>query len=369
MQIAVYAIGRDDDQKYLTDWQTSVADADSHIIIDSGTNPLRDATVIPWHSASWRADDALNTALALLAADVCLRVDLNERVSANWRTVIERAWHPRYSTMLHHAYQWGSHSYIGDRIHQRHQYRWRGRVHERLIWTGKDEPFAHFVPDLTIHHLGRDRSHCFVLSHLKADAEEWPNDPDIVLIYGRELFYQQCYGEAQTQLLRFVTMVPSGVRSAYAYRLLAQVDRENAATYLNMAESAYSCPSNYLALAEHYYHTQQWRLCYTCAQFAFSMQRSTPAHLPPEWGDDPRLHTSLLHQLASMAAFHLWDFEAAYGHAVEAVRRAPTNMALRQHLARMQDKIKQGSTVQTTRPVLKLIMQPIEETQAQAAQS
>jgi hypothetical protein len=307
----------------------------------------------------------LNTALTLLSlADVCIRVDLNERLSANWRSSIERSWHPRQTTMFHHAYQWGSLNYIGNRIHRRDGYRWRGRAHERLVWTETDEPFAHFIPNLTIFHLPRNKPHRFVLPLLKADAEEWPNDPDIALIYGRELLYQQCYGDANTQLLRFLTMVgPTGVRSAYAYRLLAQVDRENALKYLDLAESAYSSPSNYLAMAEHYYHAQQWRLCYTCSQFAVSMIRSAPARLPAEWGDDPRLHTSLPHQLASVAAYHLWDFEAAYSHAVEAVRRAPTNTALRQHLARMQERINSGATA-PSRPVLKIAMREPEAMEA-----
>jgi len=57
----------------------------------------------------------------------------------------------------------------------------------------------------------------------------------------------------------------------------------------------------------------------------------------------------LPHELASVAAFHLWDFEAAYGHAIEAVRRAPNDPRLRTHLNRVQAKINAVATV-TTRP-------------------
>src|SRR5205085_8015691 len=52
-----------------------------------------------------------------------------------------------------------------------------------------------------------------------------------------------------------------GVRPAYAFRLLGYVDRENAQDWLLKAEQAYSCPSNYLAMAEYYQEIKNWRNC------------------------------------------------------------------------------------------------------------
>jgi len=120
--------------------------------------------------------------------------------------------------------------------------------------------------------------------------------------------------------------------------------------YFNKAESAHSCPSNYLAMADYYFRTKQWRLCYTSIQYAFTLERNNPDRLPGDWGDDPRLRTSLPHEFASTAAFHLWDFEASYGHAVEAVRRAPNDLRLRNHLAKVRAKITTGSTVSSRTP-------------------
>jgi tetratricopeptide (TPR) repeat protein len=359
MQIAVYAVASHGDQHLIEDWKTNVADADYRQVIDLGrvfATDLATLEHVPWYGE--RRDDALNAALSMLppTIDVSIRVDLNERLNVKWRDAVQRAWQPKRTTMLHHDYYWGQHRYVGDRIHRRDLYRWRGRAHERLHWSDRDIPFAHYAPGIIIHHMPRQQPPQFALPHLQADAEEWPNDPDIALVYGRELLYQQRYGEAFKQLQRFLAMASSGPRAAYAYRLLAQVDRENALSYLNQAEFAYSCPSNYLAMAEYYHYIKVWRLCYSCAQFAFSMQRSTPSHIPPEWGDDPRLHTSLLHQLASVAAFHLSDFESAYGHAVEAVRREPASLPLRHHLARMEAKIRSGATAPSKRPVLKVIL-------------
>ena len=97
--------------------------------------------------------------------------------------------------MLRYAFNWGWISYIGDRIHRRGSYRWRGQGHERLVWTGDEDRarFAHHCSRIVIDHQPRNKSRPHA-ALLEGDAKDLPHDPDIALVYARELVYQERYG-------------------------------------------------------------------------------------------------------------------------------------------------------------------------------
>ena len=179
----------------------------------------------------------------------------------------------------------------------------------------------------------------------RRNSQEWPTDPGISLTYARELIFREKYAEAVVELERFIGLAgATGVRSAYAYRLMAYADRTKALEHLIHAEQAHSCASNYLVMAEHYMREQNWRLVYTSAQYAITMLRSDQTNRPADWGDDYRLRGPYLHEVAAIAAEHLLDYEAAYGHAVEAVRR-DNNTRLIELLRRVETKIAGGATL------------------------
>src|SRR6478609_7336449 len=137
MQVSIYTVARDAEDD-VDEWCRATADADRRLVVDCGST---DATAlrlrvagVETHRATiqpWRSDDALNSALAMMhpTTDVCIRLDMNERLRPGWRQAIERVW-SRSTSMLLYPYNWGWINYVGDRIHRR-SYRWRGRAHER----------------------------------------------------------------------------------------------------------------------------------------------------------------------------------------------------------------------------------------------
>ncbi|MFL5285738.1 MAG: hypothetical protein ACJ8AW_33370 [Rhodopila sp.] len=356
MRVAVYTIALNESVE-VDAWAEAVTDADVRIVVDTGsTDGTQErlttigVSVFQCLIRPWRFDDALNAAVALVPAevDVCIRVDLDERPRRGWRQALERAWTEQH-TQLNYVYNWSPEvRKMGDRVHARTGFRWKGSTHERLLWYGKSDYHRTFTPDLVIDQFQRTKPRPHNLPLLAQDAAEWPTDADISLTYGRELMFEGMKEEAKSELLRYISIAGEvGVRPAYAFRLLGYVDRENAQDWLLKAEQAHSCPSNYLAMAEYYQEIKNWRLCYTSAQYAITLlRRDAATATAPDWGDDHRLLSGpYLHVAAAKAAWHLYDFEAAYGHTMEAVRRAPKDEGLRANLELISAKIADGATL------------------------
>ena len=98
MKIAVYTIAKNEEQ-FVQDWYNSAKDADYLLIADTGSTDktkelalklginVYDISVSPW-----RFDDARNTALSLIPADIdyCISLDMDEVLSENWREELEK---------------------------------------------------------------------------------------------------------------------------------------------------------------------------------------------------------------------------------------------------------------------------------------
>jgi glycosyltransferase involved in cell wall biosynthesis len=206
MKIAVYAICKNE-AKHLEGFLENVKDADLVVIADTGstdgmwgnmyeTGPVLHPN-LHVHNISvqpWRFDIARNAALALVPADVdvCVSLDLDERLQPGWREGIERAFKQFPDlTRLGVRYQTkGFSEFIhNSRVHTRSGFYWKDPCHEALHpWmTDDNEVISKSV--LILHtpdyEKPRDR-----LVPLASGVAEEPWNRRRIFYYGRELILE-----------------------------------------------------------------------------------------------------------------------------------------------------------------------------------
>lgn len=199
MKIAVYAIAKNEAANVVA-WRRSAAAADYLILADTGSTDgtrrvARDLCdgCFSISISPWRFDDARNAALALVPADadICVPLDLDERLSDGWRDALEAAWTPG-TTKASYLYTWaeGAEPFWQNRIHARHGYRWRYPTHEGVYPYFEHDERAVLVPGLHIRQF-QDKTKARPNDlHLLAWGEfENPGDPRMLFYYGRELWF------------------------------------------------------------------------------------------------------------------------------------------------------------------------------------
>jgi hypothetical protein len=345
MRIGVYAIL---DDEAIDGWIEATQAADARLVLSIGsqdTTPLEDSGVIVHHGLiePWRDDDALNAALALVPShiDVCFRVDMQDRPRHGWRAAIESAWKPGTHS-LRHPYSNAVKSYYERRVHSRVGFRWSGPDCATLLWRSPDVCVTETAENLVVDYVLDDATD---LVRLREGVDEVrSDDAQRALLYADALLREGYLQAGLAETHRYIALVgDKGNMVAYLWRQVASADEPNVFLHLLEAQKAYPSASNYLVFAENYMRNQEWGQCYSSCQYALSLLRSNPQ--PLTWADDGRLRGPLLHDLAATAAWNLWDFEAAYGHAVEALRRAPSNEVLRAQVSAIRAKVQAGATL------------------------
>ncbi len=168
MKIAVYTIALNEEQN-VQEWYDSAKDADYLLIADTGSTDktIRLAKKLGIHVFKisvkpWRFDDARNAALALLPDDIdmCISLDMDERLSDGWREKLESI-EPDV-TQIFYKYVWGYRDpqsrtqpqsvVIINKVHARHGYRWKYLVHELPFPDRNENHKEHFLEDFEIYH-------------------------------------------------------------------------------------------------------------------------------------------------------------------------------------------------------------------------
>ena len=115
LKIAVYAISKNEEQ-FVKQFCESAKGADLILIADTGST---DSTVyiaqengaITYNIfiSPWRFDKARDAALTLIPKDfdVCISLDLDEKLEDGWREEIERVWQDD-TTRMRYMFDWGS---------------------------------------------------------------------------------------------------------------------------------------------------------------------------------------------------------------------------------------------------------------------
>ncbi len=342
MKVAVYTIALNEEQ-FVEPWYQSAKDADYLLIADTGStdNTARRAQKLGINVYSisvkpWRFDDARNVALALLPDDIdyCIALDMDEQLQPGWKDALLKA-HQNGWTRPRYKYTWSWNGdqpglqYGGDKIHKRHNYRWKHPVHEVLVTDRLDE-IQGWV-DLEIHHHpdnSKPRSQYLPL--LELSTKEDPYDDRNAFYYARELYFYGRYQEAAEEFKRHLSLPRATWRPerAASMRYLAKCEPQKAVDWLQMAIA--EDPARREAkveLALNAYHSRNWDMCYSNATQALEITEKPLDYLCEDfaWGAMP-------YDLAAISGYYLGHKEKALKFGEMAVALDANNQRLVENL-------------------------------------
>jgi tetratricopeptide (TPR) repeat protein len=350
MRVAVYAIALNE-VGHVARFLASSQGADLISVADTGSTDgtvaaLRQGGAIVHQIAvrPWRFDDARNTSLALVPADidVCVALDLDEVLSPGWREALEREW-ILDTTRGQYRFAW-SHDKDGrpaveywyDRIHARHGYRCRHPCHECLYPDRIEERWRR-IEGLRVDHWpddGKSRGHYLPL--LEAAVREDPTHPRNAHYLGREYFFRARHIDAEIELRRHLalpgaTWLPENCASMryIAKCRIALGDLDGAIEWLRRAVTiAPELRDPWVDFAEACYLRRDWPACHEAATRALAITAD-----PMIYQNDPRSVGATPHDLASLAAWNLGHREEALAHAERAAELEPSDERLVNNVA------------------------------------
>lgn len=344
MKIAIYAISKNE-VNFVKTFCNSAKDADLILIADTGSTDgtielarecgavVQEICITPW-----RFDKARDTALALLPRDIdiCISLDLDEKLEPGWREEIERIWTSK-TTRMRYLFDWSNGIvFYSDKIHSRHGYHWHHPCHETLRADGRI--VEHWVETdklLITHHPDQNKSRGQYLSLLAMSVQEDPHCPRNAFYYARELTFYRQYEEAIKAFEKYLDnpdAIWKSERSA-AMRLMGKSyghlgNMEEAVKWcrLSCAESPNEIEP-WIALAEQLYEQNDWLGCYTASLNAMSIKSYTKTYLA-----DPESRGSKIYDLAALSAYHLGRFDEAIQYGEHALEKAPDDNRLKTNI-------------------------------------
>lgn len=337
MKIGIYAPCKNE-VKHINDWYNSCKDADIICVADTGSTDgtqeklrelgvkVTDVAIMPW-----RFDLAFNIALSLLPADcdVCIRLDMDERLQPGWREALEKVWKPT-TTKLRYPYVWNWNSdgspgrqWYCDRIHARSGYYWIGHTHEGLCSRLPEEQV--FTDDVKIYQYAEVKDKKSDLPLLQEAIREWPHDARLRAYLGREYMYQGFNDESKKTYLEFLSMSWDKIERGQAMINLSYIDAENKEFWLKMAHIEVPGHREPLVnLAQYYYEQKDWPKCYKAAKDALAITEHPMDYTctPEAWGWQP-------HDLLSIAAWNLNLYHESYINSKLALKHSPEDQRLK----------------------------------------
>ena len=349
MKIGIYCPAKNE-IKHVEAWYKSCKNADIICVADTGSTDgtreklielgvnVTDLRIIPW-----RFDDAFNFAMSLLPddIDVCIRLDLDERLQPGWREGIEGAW-TKETTILRYPYVWNwnpdgspGRQWYGDRIHARKNYRWMGATHEGLCSRGEDHHT--FTDNVRIHQFPDAKDKAHDLGLLLEATKEYPHDARLKAYLGREYLYRRDYENSIKTYKEFLSMSLDKIERGQAMINLSVADGENKVFWLKCA--AIEQPNHrepLVNLAQHYYDNADWQQVYK-----YSKQALAITNHPMDYTCTPEAWGYLPHDLLSIAAWHLGLYQESLEQSKLALARNPDDKRLQNNLKLVEDYLKE----------------------------
>jgi len=322
-------------------WYQSCQAADYICVLDTGSTDgtleklrslprvhVTQAEIIPW-----RFDDAFNMALYTVPGDcdICIRLDLDERLVGDWRPALESAWTPG-TTRLRYPYVWNwnpngtpGRQWYGDRIHARASYRWVGPTHEYLMCRGSEQ--LAWTNNVHIHQFPKAKAKNDIPLLLEF-VKEYPHDSRAWAYLGREYIYKRLYKEAADTYRHYLTMQSDVVEKGQAMLYLAEAEAENRVSWLEQAQT--TIPDHrepLVALSEHYYHVNDWAQCFKYATQALSITRHPMTYISTDdaWGWKPW-------DLAAISSWNLEKYQEALTYGQAALEHSPNDQRLQHNI-------------------------------------
>ena len=346
MKVAVYTIALNEEQ-FVQRWYESSKEADYHLICDTGSIDKTVDTalslginVVTCKVKPFRFDDARNYSLFSIPEDIdyCIALDMDEVMQPGWRAELEKALaegtdRPQYRFIT----DWDAEGkpaveFDGFRIHRRHGVRWIYPIHEvPSTFDGTDVRKKY---DFEIHHRpDKTKSRGQYLPMLEMAVKENPESRNLYYL-GREYFYRQEFEQCAKVLKEYLEKSVFKAEMAYAMRMLAKCEPDEAEEWLTKAIETYPSREALLALANHYYMTKQWAECVLVAKEALKVTQKPTEFLSEGWA-----WGHMADDLIAVCSWQLKDYKTAYKHGKVAAEMSPTDERLQKNLAFYKEKI------------------------------
>jgi len=341
MKVAVYTIAKNEATQ-VPSYMESCRDADLVVVADTGSDDgtpdlLRRAGAVVHDVAvrPWRFDVARTTALCLLPADVdvCIKLDLDERLQPGWRAELERAWAPG-TTRLRYWYTWNWKApgvpdvvFRSDLIHARAGYRWRYPTHE-ILDTVIPEVVAE--SELAVHQYPEAKARPNDLPLLELAVREH-RCPRTLFYLGREHSFRERWPDCQRVLEEYLALPDAHWASerSHAMRLIGlcrkhQGDAAGATSWLMRAcAQDGSLRENWVELAQACHDARDWSGGYHASERALAITER-PRHYQSfgyAWGERAD-------DLAAVCAWYMGWKERAAEHMRRALAANPADVRL-----------------------------------------
>jgi tetratricopeptide (TPR) repeat protein len=344
LKIGIYAAAKNE-MKHTDAWFESCKEADYVCVAETGsTDGTRErllelgVNVVDVRIMPFRFDMMFNVALSLLPedTDVCIRLDMDERLQPGWRDGIEKSWVKGETTKLRYIYVWNwldapantvpGRQWYSDRIHSRDGYYWLSWTHEGLGCCIEEKQV--FTDDVKIYQYPDSKSKKRDLDLLIKSAREWPHDSRIKAYLGREYMYQGYPTEAVETYKEFLGMSWDKIERGQALINLAWCDPDNKVFWLKMA--SIEVPTHrepHVNLAQHYYDIKDWSKCLKSAKAALSITKHPMDYTCTEeaWSWKP-------FDLAAISCWNLALYKDCLEYSKLAIKAAPNDQRLANNL-------------------------------------
>ena len=351
MKTAIYTIALNEELHAET-FMNNCKEADLILVGDTGsTDRTREiiqdmgGTVVPVCVIPWRFDVPRNVVLSLLPADIdfCMALDLDERMSADWRDAIDDNWRPEHNRFrfhyIHNFRDDGTPGTVGikDFAHARGGYMWRHAVHEMLYYVGEGEEQILTLPEFVIEHrqdLKKPRAYTELLELESKDPKTTPRH---IFWLIREYLYVKKWVEVLEFGKRFLAYEDTwNVEEAHCWRYMAKAlahlgkADDALAAHFQAIERAPREREVWMDLGWYYHGHNKWAQAYGAVCQCLSITDRPEHYLSSDevWDHKP-------HELAAMNAIELGLTAVAKEHMITAIRMSPRYPHLKALAAKM----------------------------------
>ena len=358
MKIAVYAICKNE-EKFIEEWIKNVYDADTIILCDTGStdntinivNQYDKVKLYHINITPFRFDIARNVSLSLVPndIDVCVCTDIDERLSDNWRELIENTWKPNSSKMKY-TYNWALDennnplvTFLYEKIHSRHNYYWRHPVHEVLYFCGEQENIVINENLILNHYPDSFKSRSNYLPLLELSVKLYPEDDRNCFYLGREYTFYEQWEKAIQTLLTHLSLKSAtwNMERNFSHRLLAKSyrqlnDLDNALKHAKLACIEYDFfRENYIELCEIYMAKKEFSTAFHYIKKALTITDKEKVYM-----NDPNAWNYKIYDLCALSAYYSQHYEEAYHFGKVALSMNPNDERLKNNLVYYKEKIK-----------------------------
>lgn len=357
-KVAVYSICKNE-ENFVDRWMDSMSEADAVFVSDTGSTDntvkkLREkgAVVNEITVEPWRFDVARNISMSFIPEDfdICVCTDLDEVLEKGWRDLLEKAWKPN-TTRLKYKYTWSFNSdgtpavtFLYEKIHARHGFKWVHPVHEVLEYFG-DKPDNYAVEERIQlnHYPDPTKSRGQYLPLLEMSVKESPEDDRNMHYLGREYMFYKKWDKCIETLKKHLSMPTALWRDercasmryiARAYEAKNQPYEAQSWLYRAIAEAPY--------LREPY--VEMAHLAYSLGNMICVAHMAEEAlkiiERPTSYINEGFCWDYTIYDLGALAYYDLGLYERAYELAKTAAKMAPDNERLAKNVKLIVEKIK-----------------------------